>query len=129
MLPVFGEKCNDAGFVAMIEDGDALASVTTNLKSGQPFSSVYASFKVAEAASIDAGFADAQASTNVPMVQPVMYTGKLTVRYALLGRGGCLSGRHEPRGAGALSGNRSAAGRQNRYSGDSAQPRADRQCG
>ncbi len=84
VLPVFGEKCNDAGFVAMIEDGDALASVTTNLKSGQPFSSVYASFKVAEAASIDAGFADAQASTNVPMVQPVMYTGKLTVRYALL---------------------------------------------
>lgn len=84
VLPVFGEKLNDAGFAAMIEEGDALASVATNLKSGQPFSSIYASFKVAESALIDAGFADAAASTNVPMIQPDMYTGRLSVRYAFL---------------------------------------------
>ncbi len=84
ILPVFGEKLGDSGFVAMIEDGDALASVNTNLKGTSTFSSIYPSFTVAESALIDAGFADAAASTNVPMTQPDTYTGKISVRYSFL---------------------------------------------
>ena len=84
VLPVFGQKLNDSGFVAMIEEGDAIASVTTNLKGSAPFSSVYPTVQVAEAAMIDAGFADAQASSNVPMVQPVTFTGNIRVEYAFL---------------------------------------------
>ncbi len=84
ILPVFGEKLGDSGFVAMIEDGDAIALVNTNLKGTGPFSSIYPAFKVAESALIDAGFADAAASTNVPMTQPDTYTGEISVRYAFV---------------------------------------------
>ncbi len=82
ILPVFGENVNGAGFVAMIEEGDAVAGVTTNLKGILPFSSIYPTFTITETATVDAGFADAAASVGVPMVQPVPYRGRLTVRYA-----------------------------------------------
>lgn len=85
VLPVFGQSMQDGGFVAVIEKGDAIASVTTLLKgTANGTSAIYPTFRVVENAYVDAGFADAAASVNISMMQPDSYKGDLAVRYIFL---------------------------------------------
>lgn len=85
LLPVFGVRCAQDAFLAVIEDGEALATVrATAAGSLSSYNEVYASFTVHAAQPVKIG--DSVGNSRVMGIQSTAYSGSLRVRYALLDR-------------------------------------------
>ncbi len=88
-MPVFGavntSGVNNTGYFAIIEDGDALASITANAE--KYYISAYATFKYAEYDTYDLADAfsgGASSSTKITVVSDNYYEGEYKVYYKLL---------------------------------------------
>ena len=88
-MPVFGSVntsgANNTGYFAIIEDGDALASITANAE--KYYISAYASFKYAEHDTYDLADAfsgGASSSTKITVVSDNYYDGEYKIYYKLL---------------------------------------------
>ncbi len=89
-MPVFGlvntSGANNTGYFAIIEDGDALASITANAGDNYHIS-VFASFKYAEYDTYDLADAfsgGASSSTKITVVSDNYYDGEYKLYYKLL---------------------------------------------
>lgn len=82
-LPVFGMKQEDKGFVAMIENGDAIANVEADI-SGRTnaYNYVYSSYGIS--ASEQLTLSGNWSSQTVPRFQQQSYQGDITIRYGFL---------------------------------------------
>lgn len=83
LLPVFGMKQDDQAFVAIIEEGAALARIKADI-SGRVdrYNRVWAEFDVMPKAKISLGVEDTK---ELPIYQAEMYQGDCVIRYAFLG--------------------------------------------
>ena len=88
-MPVFGlvnsSENNGTGYFAIIEEGDAMASVTANVE--RNYGSAYATFKYAEydTYDIDASLTgNASSTTEITVVSKDFYKGNYKVSYKLL---------------------------------------------
>ena len=82
-LPVYGLKNGDSGFVAMIEEGDALATIrayNSGLRSN--FNGVYSSFTLKESGYVTLG--EQEEETEVLSFQSRPYAGNIRVLYHFL---------------------------------------------
>ncbi|MHB1453023.1 MAG: DUF5696 domain-containing protein [Saccharofermentanales bacterium] len=86
-LPVFGISKNDQGFLAVIEQGASLASVSGSKSNTvkRPYSNIYPEFSLIDQSSVVLGEGeyDAKAYTY----QKSIYEGDLSVRYSFLDSG------------------------------------------
>ncbi|WP_274365101.1 DUF5696 domain-containing protein [Paenibacillus thermotolerans] len=80
-LPVFGMKQNDRAFIGIIEDGDALASITADI-SGRygSYNSIGTDYQLItmDYYTLTSG----TRSSSVPMFQKQPYSGNIQIRYA-----------------------------------------------
>lgn len=82
-LPVFGVKDGDDGFLAILEDGAALASIHAN-RAGpySSFNEVYASFATHAYQNVSIGAMEN--ASKLIGIQDIAYQGDLRLRYAFL---------------------------------------------
>lgn len=82
-LPVFGMKQEDRGFVAMIENGDAIGNIEADI-SGRTnsYNYVYSSYGIS--ASEQLTLSGNWSSQTVPRFQQQPYQGGITIRYGFL---------------------------------------------
>ncbi|BBH20641.1 hypothetical protein Back11_19860 [Paenibacillus baekrokdamisoli] len=85
-LPVFGLKQNDHAFLGMIEDGDAMASISADVSGrNDSYNSISSKFQVVamDFYTLSSG----TKTSSVPMFQSQTYAGNLQLRYAFLSGG------------------------------------------
>ncbi len=82
-LPVFGMKQDDSAFFAIIENGDAIASIEADV-SGRldSYNQVYSSYTLI--AKDELTLTGGYRSNTVPVFQSEMYEGDIVIRYAFL---------------------------------------------
>lgn len=86
-LPVFGMKHADKAFLAIIEDGDALARIKADISGrGHSFNTVYAEFLPIPIGSLTLHTGTEHGSQDKKFYQSDIYQGNITVRFAFLGR-------------------------------------------
>jgi hypothetical protein len=82
-LPVFGMKKNDAGFVAIVENGDGIGRIEADVSGrANSYNSVFSSYEITDSDALAlTGFWMQQ---SVPKFQDKPYNGDITVRYGFL---------------------------------------------
>jgi hypothetical protein len=83
VMPIFGMKTGNQGFLAIIEDSDAFASINAS-RSGylNSFNTAFSSYNLTSKGYIRLG--DGNLQTQVSAYQKKMYDGEIKVRYLLL---------------------------------------------
>lgn len=85
ILPVFGAKYSDGGFLAVIEDGDALADVFAyNSGSTDEYNKVYSRINFLKTESVSLGNQASSDNFNYYNFQEENYNGKYSIRYIFL---------------------------------------------
>ena len=90
-LPVYGMKQNEKGFLAIVEEGDAIGSINAEISGMRDsYNKVYASFEIIPKASVDLAATDnLRGETTlhrlaINMYQARNYKGDIKIRYKLL---------------------------------------------
>lgn len=82
-MPVFGMKAGDTGWLAMIEEGDAMASITADISGKQnSYNYVFSSFSVRGEDELELYTGDK--TQEIQLLNDQLYRGNLTVRYRFL---------------------------------------------
>lgn len=89
-MPVFGANYKENGFVAVIEEGDALAKILAfNSGSNDAYNKVYSRIEFLKTESVALGSQQASDNFNYYHFQEKPYSGEYVVRYILLDKDNC----------------------------------------